>query len=285
MNNIKFAFWGSSEFSIYCLEELKNLNVLPTLIITTPDKPVGRGLILTPNVVKIWAEGNNIKCLTPDKLRDQNFIAELSNFNLDASLVASYGKIIPREIIDLPKSKTLNIHPSLLPKYRGPSPLQEQILNNDSNIGVTIMQIDEEVDHGPIVAQEKIDLDSLLNFKELEEKLAKEGSKLFVKILPDWIAGKIEAKPQEHDQATFTKKVEKSAGLLDIITGDQYKNYLKYLAYFSWPFTFFFVEKDNKKIRIIIKEAEFKDGALIIKRVIPEGKKEMPYSDFLRGLK
>ena len=285
INNTKIVFLGSSKFSVYCLEELKSQAVLPTLIITTPDMPTGRGLKLTPTPVKIWAEQNNIECLAPNKL-DADFLAKLTTHNLDLSLVASYGKIIPKNIIDLPKHNTLNIHPSLLPKYRGPSPLQEQILNDEKNVGITIMQIDEQVDHGSIVSQKKLDiLDWPVKFENLEKITAEEGVKLFVEILTDWILGKIKPTEQIHSEATFTKKVEKADGLIDILTGDPYKNFLQIQAYSTWPHAFFFVQKGEQKIRVIVKEAEFKDGNLIIKKVLPEGKKEMPYEDFLRGLK
>jgi len=284
MINNKITFWGSSEFSVYCLEALKNLNILPSLIITTPDAKVGRGLILTANPVKIWAKQNNITCLTPDKLKV--FITELSKIGGDIALVASYGKIIPQEIIDLPKYKTLNIHPSLLPKYRGPSPLQEQIINNDKAIGVTIMQIDSQVDHGPIIAQETITIPNWpVKFSEFEKITAEAGTKLFAKILPDVISGKISVKEQNHTEATFTKKVEKNDGLIDLEIDKPAKNYSKYLAYSTWPGTFFFLNKDGKKIRVIIKDAEYINNQFIIKKVIPEGKKEMNYTDFLRGIK
>ncbi len=292
--NIKIAFFGTSNFSVFCLEEIKRSGLLPSLIITSPDKPVGRKLILQPNPVKIWAIQNNIEFSTPIKL-DPEFTLKLSTFNFQLYLVASYGKIIPKNIIDLPQYGTLNIHPSLLPKYRGPSPLQAQILNDEQNIGVTIMQIDEQVDHGAIVAQKKIDIENWpVNILELKKITAKVGVEIFVNNLETWINGQIRTVAQNHDQATFTKKVEKRDGLIDI-NSEPYKNYLKYLAYFTWPQTYFFVERKEQKIRVIVKEAEFKnpltsegiraDGKFIIKKVLPEGRKEMTYEDFLRGIK
>jgi methionyl-tRNA formyltransferase len=284
-NNSQMAFWGSSEFSVFCLEKLKSLNCLPALIITTPDQPQGRGLKLEANPVKTWAIQNNIEYLTPAKL-DSDFSLKLSTFNFQLFLVASYGKIIPKAVINLPKQGTLNIHPSLLPKYRGPSPLQEQILNDEKDLGVSIMLIDEQVDHGPIIAQDKVFTPHWpVKYTELEKIMAETGAKLFVKILPDWIEGKIKLQEQNHTLATFTKKVEKNDGEIDLITGDPYKNFLKIQAYNFWPQAYFFKEKDGRKIRIIIKDAEFKSGSLVVKRVLPEGKKEMNYEDFLRGFK
>lgn len=296
-----FAFFGSSLFSVYCLDELKRLNILPTLIISTPDKPTGRGLKLTSTPVKVWALANNIECLTPEKIRSSEFISQLSAYSLQLFLVASYGKIIPKEILDLPGHGVLNIHPSLLPKYRGPSPLQEQIINDEKSIGVTIIKMDEQVDHGPIIASQSISLNSPFPPKldELKKITAKAGAELLAKTLPDWIDGKIKPTEQNHAEATFTKKVEKPDGLIDIVSGDPYKNFLKIQAYHLWPRAYFFVEKKHnlsptlpltngreaEKMRVVITDADFQDNILIIKKVIPEGKKEMLYQDFLRGLK
>ncbi len=280
---IKIAFWGSSDFSVAAIEELKNLGIIPELIITTPDKPQGRKMILTPTPVKSWAEENSIECLTPTKLKDSEFIEKIKEYNL--MIVASYGKIIPKEVIDIPEFKILNIHPSLLPKYRGASPLQNQILNDEFEVGVSIMQVDIEMDHGPIITQKKVVINNWpIGFTELQDVLAKEGAKIISEILPDWIKGDIETKEQKHSKATFTKKVEKADGFIDIINGDQFKNYLKILAYEEWPRAYFEIEKKGIKTRVIIKSATWEDGALKILKVIPEGKKEMDYKSFLLGL-
>lgn len=289
-NNIKFAFFGSSQFSVLCLEELKTLGILPNLIITTPDKPTGRGLRLSPTVVRVWALKNNIECLSPDKL-DPEFSSKLKTYNLPLFLVASYGKIIPKSILDLPINGTLNIHPSLLPKYRGASPLQAQIINDEKEIGITIILLDEMMDHGPVIVQEKIKIsDWPIKFNKFEEMTALAGAKLFAKILPAWLEGKIIPTKQNHADATFTKKIKKEDGMIDINSVDPYINYLKFLAYSDKLKVFFYTSKTQPgvplmKIRVIVKEAEFKDGQFIIKKVLPEGKKEMDYKDFLRGIR
>jgi methionyl-tRNA formyltransferase len=281
--DIKIAFFGNSEFSLIVLKELKNNGIVPELVITTPDKPRARKMIFTPTPTKVWAEENSIEYIEPTNLKDEGFLEKIKNYNL--FIVASYGKIIPRIVIDMPKYKVLNIHPSLLPKYRGPSPLQEQILNNEKEIGVSIMLIDEQVDHGAIVTQKNIVIPGWpIGFNLLQKNLATEGSKLLSDTLSDWIKGKIKAKVQNDNIATFTKKVEKQDGKLDL-SDDSFKNYLKILAYEGWPKTYFEVSKNQKKIRVIIKKAVWKNDALEILSVIPEGKKEMAYTDFLRGLK
>jgi methionyl-tRNA formyltransferase len=280
---IKTAFFGNSEFSLIVLEEMKKLGVIPDIVVTTIDKPQGRKMILTKTPTKIWAENNSIEYVEAINLKDPSFIEKISNYNL--FIVASYGKIIPKDVINLPKYKTLNIHPSLLPKYRGPSPLQTQILNDEKDIGVSIMLIDEQVDHGAIISQKKVKIPNWpIGFNLLQETLAKKGSEILVEILPKWIKGEIKETEQNHDEATFTKKVEKADGLIDL-SNDSYKNYLKILAYENWPNVYFETEKSEKKMRVIIKSAEYKDGLLNILRVVPEGKKEMDYKSFLNGLR
>jgi methionyl-tRNA formyltransferase len=289
--NIKIAFFGTSDFSLIVLDELKKNGIIPELIVTTPDKPQGRKMILTPTPTKVWAENNSIEYITPAKLKEEGFLKKISDYNL--FIVASYGKIIPKEVIDMPEYKVLNIHPSLLPKYRGPSPLQGQILNDEKEVGISIMLIDEQVDHGNIITQEKVEIKNWpIGFYELEELLAKKGSEMLAKILPKWIKGDIKTKEQEHDLATFTKKVEKIDGFIKL-EDNPYKNFLKYLAYEGWPKTFFEVKKEDnlnnnvgqKNIRVIIKKATYKDDSFEILRVVPEGKSEMDYKDFLNGLK
>lgn len=283
-DSTKLVFFGSSEFSVYVLDELLLHHIKPSLIITTPDKPQGRKLILTPNIVKIWAQNNNIPVLDPPTLKNnQELILNLQSSIFNLFLVASYGKIIPREIFEIPKHKTLNIHPSLLPKYRGASPIQSQILNNEKEIGVSIMQIEEAMDAGPVLVQKPHPLIPPLDQgregrKQLERELAVEGARLFAHILPEWLIGAIDPVMQNEKEVTYCKKIEKVDGEINL-SDDPLKNLLKIKAFEEWPGTYFF---SNEK-RTIIKEASIENGKLKIERVIPEGKKEMSYEDFLRG--
>lgn len=298
---INWVFFGSSEFSVYVLDELKLHNILPSLIITTPDKPKGRKLVLTPTPVKIWVKENNIEVIDPISLKKDNtdLISNLSSKNYDLFLVASYGKIIPKEIFDIPAKKTLNIHPSLLPKYRGASPIQAQILNaagpeqnkgKEKEVGVTIMQIDEGMDTGPLVIQKKVEIENWpLGRKELEKVLAIEGARLFAHILPEWLLGAIDPIMQNEDKATYCKKIEKEDGEIQIdlnnLGENAHQNLLKIKAFEEWPTAYFFTERSGKKIRVIITDATLEDDTLKILKVIPEGKKEMPFADFLCGQK
>ncbi len=297
LSPIPFVYFGSSRLSVIVLDELLRLGYKPTLIVTTTDKPQGRKLIVTPNVVKTWAVEHNIQVLSPAKL-DSEFIAPLVIGNWSLFIVASYGKIIPTSIIELPKFKTLNIHPSLLPQYRGASPLPTAILEDTKKTGVSIMQLDAEMDHGPVIVQKEINIADHFKewptYEDFEEFMAKQGALLLADVLPDWVAGKITPHEQDHSKATYTKKITKEDGLIDFnveelknltkISPDRaYRLFRKIQAFHEWPQAYFFIEKDDAKIRIKITNASFEHNKLTIDTVIPEGKKEMSYNDFIRG--
>lgn len=276
-NNLKIAFFGTPEFAVIILDELKNAGIIPSLVVTAPDKRQGRGMILTPPPVKIWAEQNKIPFLQPEKL-DDSFLKQLKTDSWQLFIVAAYGKILKKEILDIPAHGTLNVHPSLLPKFRGSSPIESAIRTGEAETGVSIMLLDELMDHGPILVQVKVPLEEDTRAIELERELAITGGSLLAQVIPKWIDGEIKAMPQDETHATFTKKIKKEDGLIDL-ADDPMTNYRKIRAYEAWPRAYFF--KDGK--RVIVTEAEMIDGAIHIRRVLPEGKKDMGYEDFLRG--
>ena len=279
-----FAFFGTDNFSVGVLNELKKASFRPAVIVTSPDKPKGRGLKLAPSAVKLWAIKNKVVFLQPIKL-DYNFTYKLQATSYKLFIVASYGKIIPREILNIPKHGALNVHPSLLPKYRGASPIQAQILNDEKKVGVTIMLMDEKMDHGPILASREF---SIFNFqfsndiptaKELSEKLAEEGGKLLAETVPKWLAGEIKPIPQDENQTTFCPKITKEDGLIDLKDPPR-QNFLKIQAFAGWPDAYFFAERNGKKTRVKITQATLVDSQLKIESVIPEGKKEISFAQF-----
>jgi methionyl-tRNA formyltransferase len=278
------AFFGTPEHAVWTLDALKEKGIVPDLIIAAPDAPKGRKLIMTPPPTKLWGESNGIPVLQPEKIKTPDFEEKLRSYGTwDLFIVASYGKIIPENILYLPQAKTINVHPSLLPLLRGPSPLQGAILADMRDTGVTVMRLDKEMDHGPILAQKKITLDAWPIDKEaLGKILFKEGAYLISEILPNLLSGKIKEIEQDHSRATYTKKITKSEGELDL-NGDGYQNFLKYNAYKDWPGTFFFDGKNGKRSRITIAAASFENGKFIPKRVIPEGKKEMSWEEYRRN--
>lgn len=281
--NYTFTFFGSDEFSIIVLEQLIQAGYIPSLCITQPDKPKGRKLILTPTPIKEFCLTHNIHVITPEKLS----VNEISNLfpedKNDFFVVASYGKIIPQKILDIPKYGCLNVHPSLLPQYRGASPIETAILNDTKDTGVTIMLMDAQMDHGPIIKQaEYLFKEWPSTKKEVHDTLAKLGGEMLAEIIQPFVQGVITLTPQDHTQATFTRMIQKSDGEIKISDTD-YATYLKYLALTPWPGLFFYVDKGDKKIRIKVESAHFENSKFIIDTVIPEGKSSMGWESFKNG--
>jgi len=224
----QLIFFGSSPFSNIVLEKVLGSRFEVISVVTTEDKPAGRHLQLTPNPVKVLAQKNNIPILEPN------------HYNLEPGvigLVAAYGKIIKQEVLNAFAGRIYNIHPSLLPKYRGASPLQQQILDGVSETGVTIIQMDEQVDHGPIVAQEKDVIRPDDTWKTLGNRLFARGAEIFLKLEPKTY----NLKPQNESEATFTKKLTRQDGF---VTWEEFKRVLdtnpaaldpKMRAFQDWP--------------------------------------------------
>lgn len=275
-----FAFFGTDRFSVIVLDELTKAGYLPTLVVTAPDRPQGRKLVMTPPPAKVWAKENGVEYVQPEKLSTDNF----SGTSWDLFIVASYGKIIPQEIIELPEYNTLNVHPSLLPKLRGASPVQTATLT-ENETGVSIMRIDEKMDHGPLLAQKTTHVwtpESVPLASQLEIELAHEGGKLLAETIPGWLTGDIVEQPQDHGKATFTKKITKADGLINFSDNAE-TNYRKIRSFTEWPRAYFFIDHNGTQKRVIITDAELTDGTLVITKVLPEGSKEMRSEDFIQG--
>ena len=298
-NNLNFAFFGTSEFAVKILGRLIESGYIPSLVVTTPDKPQGRKMIMTSPPVKVFAQKHNLKIVQPERLAVKPPLGGLTAKWFDLFIVASYGKIIPKSILDIPKFGTLNVHPSLLPKFRGPSPIQSFILSGEEKTGVTIMLMDDKIDHGQILLQKEFEARSTKfeirnkfqiqnsenlkrNAKQLEEKLAELGGQMLVDVIPKWIKGEIKAKEQDHSQATFTKKINKEDGLVDLEKDNPENIYKKFLAFQSWPGVYYFTKRDGKDMRVIITDMELENGQLKINKVKPESKKEISFSEFAR---
>lgn len=273
-----FVFFGTPKFSVTVLDALERHGMLPALVVTAPDKPQGRGLVLTPSPVKLWATERGIDVLTPAILRDEAFIAELQNTDWDIFCVAAYAKLIPKNLLEMPRRGCLNVHPSLLPKFRGPSPALSAILADERATGVTIMQMVEKMDAGPIIAQARVELEEDAwppKGAPFEELLSTEGGNLLAETIPFWIDGSVEPEIQKESNATFTRKFTDVDSLIDL-NGDPYQQLLKIRAFDKNPRAHFITPEGK---RVIITEAEVVDGTLNILRVIPEGKKETDYKN------
>ncbi len=280
----KIAFWGTPPLVTHYLDALLSAGMKPAVIVTNPDRPKGRGQEIALSAAKVWGLKNNVMVLQPEKL-DDAFYEEFKSHNIGLSIVVAYGSILPERLLSMPKLGTLNVHYSLLPRYRGASPIEASILSGDKETGVAIQKMAKLLDSGPIVAEKFIPLDQDLTAPELRTQLSILGAELLVETLPKYMTGLLEAKPQEEANATFCTKIQKEDALLELSDANALQNYRKYRAYFEWPRTYFFYEVSTKKVRLIITKARFENGLFVVERVLPEGKKEMGYEDFKRGFK
>ncbi len=281
---MKIAFFGTPEIAVTVLKRLKLANIIPDLIISNPDAKVGRKGILTPPPAAFYARENSISLLQPETLKDESVAAELSKTNWDVFIVVAYGKILPKWLLDLPKKGVLNVHPSLLPKFRGASPIRSAILNDERNTGVSVMLLDEKMDHGPILTQEKARIPETewpMDGLVLDQILAELGGDLLSVTLTEYLNAEITPTEQNHEEATFCTKITKEMSQLEIDPRnlpsgkDAYQMLLKIRAFAGWPETFFIHE--GKRIKI--KSAEIDNrGHLVIGSIVPEGKKEMDFS-------
>lgn len=279
----RFAFFGTEPLAEAVLDELEQAGFRPALIVADRDK-IGRNKKVELPVEKKWAEERGISVMQPEKI-DADFLAQLKKESWDFFVVASYGKMLPESLLDIPVHGVLNIHPSLLPRLRGPSPIRSTILNDERETGVTIMLMDDKIDHGPIIAQRSMPIADEywpIRGSELDMALARLGGALLATVLPEWLAGHIEAREQNHDLATYTQLMKKEDGLLDL-KANGYSNLLKVRAYEGWPSTYAFFERAGKKIRVQILDAHLDGANLVIDRVKPEGKRAMSYEEFLRS--
>lgn len=241
-----FCFLGNSHFSFIVLQNLLNNNFVPNLIITTSPKPIGRKQTLTPNEVDALSKKHNIKVIYGDHLNDNTFLNTLKQEKIDVGILAAFGKIIPVTMIKLFPYGIINIHPSLLPKYRGPSPIQTALLNGDTETGVTLFIISEGIDDGPIIGEVHQAIDPNDTFQTLSEKLANIGSKLTINIIPKYTNGNISVRPQQESEATFTKKFTHEDGKINWNNPSQ-TIYNQIRALSHEPGTYCFFNKNEKQ--------------------------------------
>ena len=277
----RIAFWGTPELTIPYLEALRAAGMTPVVIVTNPDRPKGRKQELTAPAPKVWAEQHGIAVLQPEKV-DEACMAALESYDLDVSVVVAYGSILPKRSISIPKHATINVHYSLLPKYRGAAPTEAAILAGDAETGVSIQVMQAKLDTGPVIAHANVFIGQDETSRELRSRLTEHGAALLTWALPDYLAGKLEDVPQDETQATHCGKIQKEDGHLDL-AAPGIENYRKYRAFHEWPRSSFLLQKGETSTRVIITQAHMDGEAFVIDRVLPEGKKEMSYEDFKRG--
>jgi len=260
---LKYIFLGTPEFAAIILEKLIKNNLKPEVVVCNPDRPIGRKKIITPPPTKIIAQKNNIKIYQPEKLNFEEFKKDIGE--IDLAIVAAYSRIIPKEILNLPKLGIIGVHPSLLPKYRGPSPIQAAILHDEKETGVTLFMLDEKIDHGPIIAKASLKIEESDNYKILHDKLALLGAELLIKTLPN--IKNINPEPQNDKNATFTKKIKTEDAFVDLEKDDPKTIWQKIKALNPEPGVFTLSQPNGKLRRMKILDADFIDGKIILKKI------------------
>jgi len=285
---LTFAFFGTGPLAESVLATLVRAGYVPTLVVTKPDTPQGRHMQITSPHIKTWAEMNHISTYQPETLKELPTDSPLHTETCDLFIVASYGKMIPDDILNLPKKGVLNVHPSLLPRYRGPSPIESALLDGVLTTGVSIMKLDSGMDSGPILVQSAFIINPSTTSGMLEVECGQLGGDLLVQVLPHYLDGTLVPKEQE-GEITVCKKITKELGEITLTTnGAEVQR--KFRALTPWPSVYFFVEHKDKKIRVkvtsvnlLLSGSETLTAADVILKVTPEGKHEMSFEDFKRG--
>lgn len=267
----KFAYFGTPAVASETLAILLERGFTPALVVTSPDAPKGRGLALAPSPVKELALARNIPILIPDTL-DAAAIAAIAAHHADYALCVAYGKIFSEELIASFPLGVLNIHYSLLPKYRGATPLEAALLAGEHETGVTIQKMVKALDAGDIIAQERTEIGAGETARELRPRLIRQGAELLADTLPSYLAGAITPVAQDASLVSHSHKLKKEDGLLALDAPAE-ENWHKYRAYADTIGTYFF---ENGK-RMKITKASFANGKFVIERVVPEGKSETAY--------
>lgn len=215
MSELKICFMGTPEFSATVLEGLISNGYNVVLCVSQPDKPVGRKKVITPPPAKVVATNNGIPMFQPDSMRTDEAYETILSYKPDMIVTAAYGKILPQRVLDIPKYGCLNVHASLLPKYRGAAPIQYSIINGDDKTGVTIMKMDAGMDTGDIITQADIDIEPNINTENLTKALSNIGTDLLIKTIPDWVAGNLKTIPQDDSKVTLSPPIRNDQGEFD----------------------------------------------------------------------
>ncbi len=305
---MRIIFCGTSEFAVPILKKIKTkTNWDIALVVSEPAKPAGRQNLLSDSPMAQTAKELKLKLVTPKSIKD--ITSDIADIKPDIAIVVAYGQILPEDIIKIPKFKTVNIHPSLLPKLRGPSPIQTALAQGLTETGVSLMLIDKKIDHGPVILQESFLIGENENYLTLEYQLAQIGAAMLIRDLPKYILGKIKPQEQNHSEATFTKLIKKGDGQIDWQKMMAEEIYNLWRAYIKWPgIHTFFKDRSGKSVRLKLIEIQpatsevasakagqiFTDGlknlyfgcrtgAIKLIRLQPENSKILSDEEFLNG--
>ena len=260
MAAVNLIFMGTAELSCASLAALlADARFRVAAVVTQPDKPKGRNLAPQPSPVKVLALQSQVPVLQPQRARDETFLAQLQSFAPDLIIVVAYGQILPPAILDLPRHGCLNVHTSLLPKYRGAAPIQWAIANGDSETGVTIMKMDPGLDTGPILSQRRTPIDSGDDSQSLHDRLARLGADLLVQTIPGYLAGDLLPQPQPATGSTYAAKINKEDGRI-IWSQPARQIWNRFRAFTPWPGAFTFYGAQDKAVLLKIR------GARVVER-------------------
>jgi methionyl-tRNA formyltransferase len=300
---VRIVFMGTPQFAVTILESLLQSAYEVLAVYTQPDKPAGRGRPVVLPPVKRLALERQIQVIQPKTFKSREVVEQLASFQPELIIVAAFGAILPPEVLSLPKFACLNVHPSLLPRHRGPSPVANTVLCGDELAGVTIMLMDAGLDTGPILAQEKVGISFMDSTGSLSSKLAEVGASLLLETLPKWLGGELKQQAQDETQATYSKLITSKDAEIDWHLS-ALELWRRVRAYNPWPSCYTWCQ--GKRLRIhraiplgdvakgeigkVIALAEppgvgvvTGQGILGLCQVQLEGRREMAVEDFVRG--
>lgn len=300
---VRTIFMGTPEFAVAILESVVQSSYPVLAVYTQPDKSAGRGHKVVFPAVKKLALERQIPVIQPETFKSSEVVGKLASFQPELIIVAAFGFILPQEVLSLPKFGCLNVHPSLLPRHRGPSPVANTILCGDELTGVTIMLMDAGMDTGPILAQEKVGISFMNTTGSLSSKLADVGAKLLLETLPNWISGELNPQAQDESQATYSKLINSQNAEIEWHLS-AVELWRRVRAYDPWPICYTWYQGKRLKIHKVIPfggVAKGKIGEVVALAEPPgigvvtghgilglcqvqlEGKREMSVNDFVRG--
>ncbi|NTV41210.1 MAG: methionyl-tRNA formyltransferase [Candidatus Moranbacteria bacterium] len=256
---LRVVFMGTSDLSEKILEGLIEEKYNLVGVYTKIDKKIGRKQEMTSPKVKLLAEKHGLPVFQPKTFKSEEALKELHALKPDLIVVAAYGKVLPKSVLEIPGFGCINIHVSLLPKYRGPSPVQNALLNGETETGTTIMLMDEGIDTGDILSQRKLDIKPTDTTETLMIKLAEQGSQLFLETLPNWIERKIKPTKQNHFHASLCQLIEREDGHIFWIK-DAQSIYNRYRALTPWPGIFTYWKNGSSIIRLKLISIDFQKG-------------------------
>ncbi len=281
---MKYIYFGTPEFAGDIVSALTRAGMPPVAVVTNPDRPAGRKKIMTPPPVKsaILGFGGGIDVLQPEVL-SAVFAASLAKYGAEVGVLAAYGKIVPKEVFNIFPKGIVVVHPSLLPKYRGATPIQAAILNGDTETGTTLFIMDERVDHGPIVAQRTVSILGSETYTSLAKKLSLSCAELLIEVLPKYVVGEVVPQPQDESRVTYTKKIMTDDAFVDLEATAPEKICRMVRALNPEPGVWTIVQGGSsafapasaRQRRMKILEADYIDGKLILKKIQFEGGKPM----------